>query len=403
MFYPNNDRMVNRGAGYIAARVKNAGHEVTFYDSAYCSVDEAAVGICDGKPDVLLVSASTMLFEKAKDLIGRVKSRMSIPVLVGGIHATIVRGEVLDECPEVDYICVGEGEDFIVEFMHALEFGGMESLENLGYRDSGGAVRINPVRPCTDLSALPPFRYEFFDRRSIVRAGPKPGFTYVFATRGCPYNCTYCCNGNYLELYGRDYLRKHDPGFIVDELRHLRDEYNARFFYFGDEMILFDEDYVSDLFRRVKAELDMPFGCMVRVEKITPSIVEMFRETGCCYVSMGVECGDERFRREFLNRHMSNERIVEAFRLLNTIDGMFTYAFYMHGFPVPYDAELTAKTRELNDIIKPSLVQDTAFYPLRGTKLYDYCAERGFIDFDKMKNQENYLHESVIKIAASAA
>jgi len=184
---------------------------------------------------------------------------------------------------------------------------------------------------------------------------------------------------------------------IVDELIDLRDRHGAKFLYFGDEMILFDQQYVEMLFRRVKEEVGLPFGCMTRVETITQRVVDLFKETGCCYVSMGVECGDEKFRREFLNRNMTNGQIVEAFKLLRTIPDMFIYAFYMHGFPVSYDAELTEKTRGLNSLLRPDLVQDTVFYPLRGTRLYDYCVDRDLIDWDRAKDVRNYLRTSVLR------
>jgi radical SAM superfamily enzyme YgiQ (UPF0313 family) len=398
LIYPNNDRMVNRGTGYIATLAAKAGHDVTLYDTAYCSDEDVIRQVSASQPDLVLLSVSTMLYPRAKRMATQIKSLLpNVPILIGGIHVTITKGKVLLDCPAIDYACVGEGEDFISEFLSKLHTSDIRGIQNLAYRDDEGRVVVNPVRPCTDLNNLPPFNYTFWHQESIVRQGPKPGFTYVFATRGCPYRCTYCCNSCYLDLYGKSYLRTQNRDTIISELISLRDQHHAEFFYFGDEMILFDREYVGQLFRRVKEEVGLPFGCMTRVETINEKTIDLFEKTGCCYVSMGVECGDEQFRKTKLNRHMTDEQIYRAFDLLHTIPSMFIYAFFMHGFPFSYDDRLTEKTNEMKQRLKPDLVQDSQFYPLLGTELYDYCEKNDLIDHEKMNSTENYLRKSILK------
>lgn len=393
--YLNNDPYVSRGAGYIASAILDAGHTLEFYDTAYNDSVSLEADVARGGYDVLMISASTLFYSQAKRLAEVAKRTSDIPIVLGGIHATIIRGEVLEDCPAIDYICVGEGESFVLDFLDAWP-GDISSIPNLGYRAADGEVIVNSARPCTDLDTLPPFRYDLFPPDAVVR-GPISGFCYVYATRGCPYHCPYCCNGCYLDLYGRSYLRTRDVGRVIEELLYLRSRYPIEIFYFGDEMILFDEPYVAELFRRVKAEVQRPYGCMARVERITPSIVELFRETGCRYVGMGVECGDEDFRREFLGRPMTNDRIREAFAALRTIPDMVLTSFNMRGYPVPYDAELTRKTQALNAEIGPDIIQTTTFYPFRGTKLYDYCIENDLIDPEKVARVGNVFSESVLR------
>jgi radical SAM superfamily enzyme YgiQ (UPF0313 family) len=391
LVYLNNDPYVSRGAGYIASAMLEAGHEVAFFDTAYRSVENVAAAVVSDGCDVLMISASTLFYDQAK----RLASLVEVPVVLGGVHATIVRGEILEDCPDIDFICVGEGEGFVVEFLNKWP-GDATGVANLGYRTTEGEIVVNPARPCTDLNSLPRLRYDLFPDDAVVR-GPFAGFCYVYATRGCPYRCPYCCNGCYLDLYGRDYLRTRDAGQVIEELLYLKSRYAIQMFYFGDEMILFDEPYVTDLFRRVRDEVRVPYGCMARVERITPSIVELFRGTGCKYVGMGIECGDEKFRREFLGRPMSNEQIRAAFASLRTIPGMRLTSFNMQGYPVPYDAELTRATKALNAQVSPDIVQTTTFYPFRGTKLYDYCVEHNLIDYGKVARVQNVFSESVLK------
>jgi radical SAM superfamily enzyme YgiQ (UPF0313 family) len=108
---------------------------------------------------------------------------------------------------------------------------------------------------------------------------------------------------------------------------------------------------------------------------------------------MGIECGDEEFRKTFLNRYMSNEKIKTAFKLCRE-NNIFTTSFNIIGYPVENDNELTEKTIKFNQEVKPSFSQVTIFYPFVGTKLYDYCIERNLIEESKTTQ---YYNESVIK------
>jgi len=402
MVYLNNDKYVSRGAGYVASAAVAAGHHVDFFDTAYRTVDSVIPEVLAGSYDVLLLSASSLFYAEATRLAAAVSEQSSLTILLGGVHVTIVKGEVLDECHDIDYICVGEGEGFIVDFLEAMDGGEVESIDNLGYRTTDGSVVVNPIRPCTDIDTLPPFRYDLFPDEAVVPDAPWPGFCYVWATRGCPYNCSYCCNGCYLDLYHRSYLRTRSVEQTIAELLWLKEHYpSIRIFYFGDEMITFNEEYVAELFSRVQVELGLPYGCMSRVEKITPSIVELLGRTGCKYVGLGIECGNEEFRRTFLNRRMTNTQIIQAFAALRTIKGIRLTSFNMRGYPVPYDDQLSEETDALNKIIKPDYVQTSTFYPFRGTKLHDYCIEHNLIDSEKVKQvddyTQNYFVPSVLK------
>jgi len=395
MVYLNNDKYVSRGPGYVASSAMAAGHHVDFFDTAYCGdLDSVAWVVLAGDYDALLLSASSLFYAQATRLAAAVKQYSDITILLGGIHATIVKGEVLEECPDIDYICVGEGEEFVLDFLAAMGTDGVNVIDNLGYRAADGAVVVNPIRPPTDLDTLPHLRYSLFPSdEAVVQNSPLPGFCYVWATRGCPYNCSYCCNGRYLDVYHRDYLRTRSVEQTIAELLWLKEHYPVQIFYFGDEMIFFDEPYITELFGRVQSEVGVPYGCMSRVEKITPSVVELLADTGCRYMALGIECGNEEFRRKFLNRHMTNAQITEAFAMLRTIDGITLTSFNMRGYPVPYDDELTRETEALNDLVKPDIMQMSIFYPFRGTKLYDYCVEHDLIDPEKLKQVDDGIQD----------
>jgi radical SAM superfamily enzyme YgiQ (UPF0313 family) len=135
---------------------------------------------------------------------------------------------------------------------------------------------------------------------------------------------------------------------------------------------------------------------MARVEFITPDLVELFRNTNCQYVAMGIECGDEEFRNKHLNRHHTNLQIEKAFSLLRRAPIMCA-AFNIIGYPFENDDELTRKTVCLNRKIKPDYPYFTIFYPFPGTKLYDRCVALDLIDSERVEKTNEYYEESVLK------
>ena len=403
--YLNGERNVGRGAGYIASVILNAGYSLTFFDTVYKDLKQVSSEILANNYDILLISASTLFYKQAKELAKEIKLKnKNISILLGGAHATILREKILIDCSDFDYLCVGEGEKFILEFLKNYGTDDLFKIKNLVYWNKEGSVvgptcnsEENSLNEPTNLNDLPKFRYDLFSPFSIVLNSPLPGFSYVFSTRGCPYNCSYCCNSYYLSIYKKGFLRKRSVDDVIEELKYLKETYRTKIFYFGDEMILFDKEYVTELFNKVKNEIGLPYGCMARVENINTDVVELFKSTGCKYVGMGIECGDEQFRKEFLNRHMSNEKIIESFRLIRTIPGIMITSYNMHGYPVDYDDRLLIETKKLNDIIKPDIMQMSLFFPFPGTKLYDYCIENNLIDYDKLNGMTEYFTKSVLR------
>ena len=393
LVYMNTEKNVGRGAGYIAGAVLDAGHCLSFFDSAFIPPMQIARQIVREQYDVLLVSTMTLVFPLALAMIRFVKQHSNPVVLLGGIHPTIIGKTLLEEHGEIDYLCIGEGETMVTEFLDHLGSNSLFKINNLAFR-KGGRVVANRLNPPEDLSKIPPFPWQAFSDQAIVQ---KPaGFLYVTATRGCPYYCTYCCNGIYLKHYGKDYIRFRPVKQVLEELSYLKKSYRPGLFYFGDEMILADTKYAVNLFKAIKSRLKIAYGCMIRVEHITPEIAHVLKETGCQYVGMGIECGDTKFRREHLNRFMSNEKIIEAFKLLKAA-GIFTTSYNMIGFPFDNDGELTRATVRLNQILKPDYAQVTIFYPFPGTGLYDHCIEKDLIDGKRMATRERYYGESVLK------
>ena len=135
---------------------------------------------------------------------------------------------------------------------------------------------------------------------------------------------------------------------------------------------------------------------MARVEYIDETLLSIAAECGCTLVAMGVECGDEQFRKEKLNRYNTNAQIINAFALCKKY-GITTTSFNIIGYPFPGEEERIGSTIALTKIIQPDFAQFSIFYPFPGTALYDYCIEHDLIDKHKQERYKNLYTESILK------
>lgn len=391
------------GPGYVIGSLEDAGHEVKlfnfnpivdFMSQIKYNLTLQKLILRLKNCDVICISALTLdmpLMDKVVKSIRRVNR--NIPILVGGVHPTILKGEFLKQYPLVNYICIGEGESFIKEFVDKLYSPySIILIKNLGYR-LGNHIIVNDVRPPEDLSKLPLFPWHHYSKLNLV---DQYGFASVRATRGCPFKCTFCCNSAFLDLYGKNYLRTRPIDDVITDMKYLKEHSNALLLLFADEMLVWDKEYSKNLFMRIKEEVNMPFGFMARVEYLDDDLIELAAKCGCRYVGIGVECGDENFRKLYLNRHMTNEKIKSVVNSLKT-HGIYVATFNMIGYPYPFDCNLTKDTEKFNCELNPDYAQFSIFFPFPGTKLYNECVNWDLIDSDKYNITENLYGDSVLK------
>ncbi|HPG31171.1 MAG TPA: radical SAM protein, partial [bacterium] len=214
-------------------------------------------------------------------------------------------------------------------------------------------------------------------------------------SRGCPYGCAYCIN-KYLQNYysGKGkYHRKKSVDRLINEILYFKEKYKIEFVYLADETFLLDNNWLKEFSEKYKNKVDLPFSFMTRAETATEEKMELAAAAGAKYVSIGIESGSEEFRRKYLNRKMTNEQIINAFRSAKKY-GIETNSFNMIGFPYETEEDIF-KTIKLNKIIQPDNIQCTIFYPFKGTELYKLCLENNFINENNL-SAKNYYSSSIL-------
>ena len=367
------------GPGFLASYLREHGHEVQFL-RATLEMDDAEVvaRVRSAAPDMLALSLTTRQWQRARRLVAAVRAAIDVPVIAGGLHPTFSPEAVL-AADGFDYVCLGEGEEAMLELCDGAD---PAAIANLWVR---GGERPPMRPPFEPIDALP------FAARDLL--DEPHGTVHMTTQRGCPFPCTYCAARIYSELYSGfgSYGRRRSHESVLAELRGLQPGYVI----FLDDTFTINHRWVKAFCRAYGEEIGAPFSLHARVETVTPALLEMLAAAGCAQITYGVESGSERVRREVMKRPVTNERIAEVFGWTRDA-GILLTANFMLGLP----GETRADLRMTLDLAEQLRVVDFGyfvFYPYPGTHLFRVCQENGYLPGDYLDREANH-RESILSL-----
>lgn len=373
------------GIGQVSAMLKKHGHDCRLqYMFGSCNTSPLFETIKEYKPDLLAFSAVSPQYHYVSEVLKALPGKHPF-TLLGGQHATLCP-DCLQECSNLDAICIGEGEYPTLELVNAIQDGKpFDSIKNLWVKKDGNIIK-NDARPfIEDLDELPFPDRDLFDTQAIIDSDFKT-LLFMFS-RGCPYKCTFCSNHALRKKQEGTYVRFRSVDSCIQEIRETTSRFQAEILYFNDDCFTVSKDFVKEFCEKYKAEFNYPFDINARPESLSDGICEMLAQAGCRRVSIGIECGHEQFRKDVLKRPMTNDRIKEAFASCKKF-GLKTKSFNIVGFPGE-TPEIFKETIRLNAEIKPDSVIIGIFEPYPGTELADVCISEKYID--PLRAQEAFI------------
>ncbi len=365
------------GVAYLSAALKKAGHRTALFDGTFDPGRKAFEDCVRAEqPDLLAFSIRSPEATRAKAWVRRAKEKFHLPVLVGGVHATVAPQEVL-RWPGVDFIGRGEGEHTIVEFCNAFGHGEIHQVPGIGYTRRDEIVLNAPAPLAKRLDSIPLPDRELFDLDRYLNA--RDGRLDVLSGRGCPFGCNYCINHFMHGFYSGtgSYVRMRTVDAILDEIESVRANHDVRSVEFVNDLFAVSIPWLEEFAEAYPRRIGLPFVCNARPEMVSPRVIRALKAAGCVELQMGIESGSPRIRREIMGRKVSDARIIRAFHLAAEA-GIRTYAFNMTGVPTETEADYAA-TVALNQRAKPDFIQVSTFQPYPGTKLYKDSLEHGWI------------------------
>ncbi|MFC1852333.1 B12-binding domain-containing radical SAM protein [candidate division CSSED10-310 bacterium] len=367
----------HHGIGSLSAVLKEAGHHTAgliLSDFEAPRIDETIV-TC--QPDLIGISCVTNQMELATQVANYVLHKYSIPVIAGGVHATVAPLDWL-AVEKLFAVCRGESEEALLELVERMEHD-QEYLKTRNFWfKRHKTIQKNELRPLIDdLSLLPLPDREVFDFQMLVDEHPEAEF---LTGRDCPYTCSYCINATKREIYHLQKLkiRRRNVAHVLEEINHVLARYHGiTRIGFDDDIFTFDRDWLITFCEEYKKQHQLPFWINARVNHLDQELITTLSQSGCEEIRMGVESGDPHIRREVLHRHISDKQIESAFELVKKA-GIKTWSFNMIGFPTETE-ETLFKTIDLNKKLQPDEIFVSIFQPYQGTPIYNKCQEEGLL------------------------
>jgi len=303
------------GVAYIAGSLKSAGFEIQVVDAVGESLDtrhrvgndcyyyglsfDEIVEAIDPETKIIGVTFNfSFEYPESRDLAKKIREKFPNSLFVGGgEHITAVPIQSLEESV-LDVGVLGEGEETMVEIasLYMENKLDLKSVNGIAYKDKNGDVVVNPRRqrkreideiPWPDWELIPVENY--LDRGygfGVNRGRSIP----LMASRGCPYQCTFCSNPS---MWTTRWIAR-DPDLVLDEMQFYQDRYQIENFDFFDLTAIVKKEWIISFCEKIKARglnftWQLPSG--TRTEAIDGKVAKLLYDSGCRNMSYSPESG----------------------------------------------------------------------------------------------------------------
>ncbi|MBN2453115.1 MAG: cobalamin-dependent protein [Candidatus Omnitrophica bacterium] len=366
----------------LSSILKQHGHAVDLMLTEDLSEEECLTKIRQFAPHILAYSMMTGEHNYHIRLNEIIKNHYKCFSIFGGPHPTF-NPEMINK-NGVDAICRGEGDIYFSQLVERMEHGkDFYDIPNFWFKKPDGRIVRNPMGPLVkNLDELP-----FPDRKLMYDADPSirsRGIKLFMSMRGCPYQCTYCFNHVYNSMLKDkgQMLRHRSVGNLLAEINRVKENYYLDRVLLDDDTFLLKPDgWLEEFAERYPREIALPLICNVRANLVTDKVGRLLRQMNCITVNMGIECGNNEIANNVLKRHISNEQIINACKILHA-SKIRIWTENLIGLPVEDPLKVDLRTLDFNIGLGPDFASSSAFYPYPGTELGQLAIDRGMFDAD---------------------
>jgi len=315
--------------------------------------------------DVFGITFPSACKASVRDVVSYIRERYSeSKVILGGPHPTARPEETLKEYGP-DCVVTGEAERLLPSLI------GRKLPEGI---HDGGVIR--------DLDALPLPRRDLLDREVVVNLtgihGSERPSTTILSNRGCPYACRFCCKCHPMYRVVRD----RSPKGVVEEIRHLKEEYGVEHLRFIDDCFTIKRS-LPRLCKLLEGE-EITFICITRADHINREIVRGLKRAGCMQVDIGAEYLSDRML-GLMNKGLTVAQIARAVRLVHEA-GIEVKMFLMMRYPGETQDDREETLRMLGEL-QPERFTLSVFQPIEGSALE---ANSGYFYPDDDPDRQEY-------------
>ena len=384
---PANVFQTKKSMAAMAGVLDRDDDDLHFKKTTRSAVNDFRVAAQDFKPDVIAVSCTETTFLRGMKIISETRD-LGIKNIFGGVFPTFAP-ELVMNYEDVDMLCVGEGENTIIDLCNCLSNKeDYSSVTNLWMKKKDGTVIKNSISRPVDIDKLPPITdVGLFGEERFYRpmGGKIRRLLPVETHRGCPYTCAFCNSPGQNRLYGdgdflkgMSFFRKKSMDLVATEIENHIKNHNVEYIYFWADTFLAWSDQEFQEFVKMYSKIKLPFWCQTRIETIDEEKFRMLKDVGLDRVTFGLEHGNEDFRRDVVKREYSNEDAVKKIKIVEKLGITFSVN-NMIGFP-DETRELAFDTIELNRQFNSDNTSCSILVPFHGTEIHDLCVKKGYLD-----------------------
>ena len=368
---------VNLGLAYLAGALFRENIEVLILDlnNRFYSDIEIKKIINDFSPQLIGISIKTATANNALEILRRLKQSFpKIIYAVGGPHITLCGKEFIRENKEIDFGIFGEGESSLIELSKSIENNKSDFYKIGGICYSwNNNLTFNNWLPNHEISNLPFPRFEFIKDINFTN------FRYPLLTsRGCPFNCIFCCVG----LISGKKWRARSVTNVIEELIEAKRKFQITSFEVMDDNFTFEIERAKDICRLlIKERLGLDWWCHngLRADKLDEELLYLMKKGGCKSIALGIESGDKKVFSNIQKGEKLSD-IIKAVRMIQKV-GIKCVGYFIIGLPGD-SVESTKKTVKLQRRLRLSDYKYNMLVPYPGTKIWEIIKESGRLLLD---------------------
>lgn len=270
------------------------------------------------------MSLVSCMMPLAAELTTRLRQDVAIPIAWGGAGPTLEPEKAIEHA---DLVCVGEGEEAIVEMASRIDAGRpLHDMPGVWARDKTGKVFRNGHTEPPDFEkiAIPYLdvsRHVYIDEE----VGRQPDFHHdralnqytIMTQRGCPFSCSFCVESRYQDEFGKSgSVRRRSVDLVIEELVEARKRFPFRQVLFYDDVFVTHRRWLVEFAEKYKRDVGLPFWCYTYPTTTRRDDIRMLRDVGLTSMTMGLQSGSQRILNEVFNRPTPLGRAIEAAEII---------------------------------------------------------------------------------------
>lgn len=358
------------------------------------SIEDTVEEVKKANPDYIMceLTTPTASFDY-KTLNAIKKANPNVKIIVGGTHATILPGQVLEKCEAADFVVRQEYDFTVPELVKTLNDGGdISQVKGISYRKDGEIVH-NEDCELTDLDKLPfvsKVYQKYLDVNDYSYALAQNPMIQIVASRGCPNQCNFC---SYPSTMGGRLYRTRSVQDLADEFEYILTEMpEIKEIFIEDDTFTVDQNRVSEFCDEIiKRGLKPIWSCNTRVDLKYDTMKKM-HEAGCRLLVVGYESGNQKVLDE-TKKGITLEQ-SRTFAKNTQKLGIKVFGCFMIGLKGD-NLETINDTYEFAKEIHPDMCFFQQAVPFPGTEFYEWVKSEGYLtteDYSKWLNDDGYLN-----------